>query len=335
MVIGSIELVPYKKAASYKEYVDQLTSQGASKVTSGSYKIQAEYPSATSENTIYATNDRTSFITEPQDASKLYLNVIGGNGGEKWQTVGQWVRYTVNVEKSGFYQVSMRFKQSVNEGIFSSRTVKIATASMLAAGKNAEIPFYEAQYMQFNYSDDWQTSALSDGKKTYMFYFEEGENYLELHASLGNMADILRRVEDTMKTVNDIYLKILMITGTEPDANRDYGFYRVMPNEVDELLNQADNLYDIAKQIEKVTGTTGSNIATLEKIARLLERMGSKESNIAKNIGNLKENLGTLGTWLQTATNQPLEIDSQGKGFLLAESYVRDRTVRTVLRCRL
>ncbi len=309
MVVGAIELIPYEKYQSYSEYVKYWESQGAKKVTNGSYKIQAEYPSATSENTIYATNDRTSYITEPQDASQLYLNVIGGNGGEKWQTVGQWVRYTVNVEESGFYKITLRYKQSVNEGTFASRTVKIATASMLAAGKNAEVPFYEAQYTQYNYSDDWQSGSLTDGDTTFMFYFEKGENYLELHASLGNMADILRRVEETMETINSIYLKILMITGTEPDANRDYGFYRIMPDEIDELLVQSEKLYKIAAEIEKMTNTTGSNIATLEKIALLLQRMGSKESNVAKNLDNLKENLGTLGTWLQTANYQPLEID--------------------------
>ena len=308
MVIGSIELIPYEKTISYQEYVNYWTSQGATKAD-GSYKVQAEYPSATSENTLYATNDRTSFITEPQDASKLYLNVIGGNGGEKWQTVGQWVRYTINVEKSGFYQVSLRYKQSVNEGTFSSRTIKIATSSMIAKGENAAVPFYEAQYAQFNYSDDWQSGALNDGTTTFMFYFEAGENYLELHASLGNMADILRRVEETMETVNAIYLKILMITGSEPDANRDYGFYRIMPDDIDELLVQSDKLNAIAEEISDMTGTTGSNIATLEKIALLLGRMGEKESNIAKNLDNLKENLGTLGTWLQTANYQPLELD--------------------------
>lgn len=309
MVIGSIEILPYVPYQSYESYVEYWKSQGAGEVTNGSVKVQGEYPSATSENTIYATNDRTSYITEPQDASQIYLNTIGGDGGEKWRTVGQWVRYTVNVKESGFYKVTLRFKQSTNQGTFSSRTIKIATASMIAAGQNAEIPFNEAQYAQFNYSDDWQTTSIGDGTTTFMFYFEAGDNYLELHASLGNMAQILRRVEETMTTVNEVYLKILMITGSEPDANRDYGFYRIMPDDIDQLLIQSKELYDVAADIEKMTGTTGSNIATLEKIALLLERMGSKESNIAKNLNNLKENMGTLGTWLQEAKYQPLQID--------------------------
>ena len=309
MVIAEISVVPFVTYAPYKEYLADLTAKGISEVKDGQYKIQAEYPSATSENTIYATNDRTSYITEPQDASQLLLNVIGGDGGEKWQTVGQWVRYNVTVNETGLYKITLRFRQSVNQGTFASRTIKIATASMVAAGEPAVIPFREAQYTQFNYSDDWQSEALTDGTETFLFYLEKGENQIEFHASLGAMSQILRRVQDTLTTVNEIYLKILMITGSEPDSNRDYGFYNIMPDQIDELLVQSDKLYEIAADIEKMTGTTGSNIATLEKIALLLHRMGIKEDNIAKNLGNLKDNLGTLGTWIQEANYQPLEID--------------------------
>ena len=309
MVIAEISVEPYVKYQSYEEYVNYWKSQGAAEIKNGSVKIQAEYPSATSENTIYPSNDRTSYITEPQDASQLLLNVIGGDGGEKWRTVGQWVRYNVTVEESGFYQMTLRFRQSVNEGTFASRTVKIATPSMIAEGRSAEIPFYEAQYARFNYSDQWQTEAINDGTTTFVFYLEKGENIIELEASLGEMGDILRRVASVLETVNRIYLKILMITGSDPDSNRDYGFYNIMPDDIDELLVQSDKLYAISDEIKTMTGTTGSSVATLDKIALLLYRMGFKEDNIAKNLGSLKDNLGTLGTWIQEANYQPLELD--------------------------
>ena len=309
MVVSEISIEPYVKYMSYAEYVDYWKSRGATEVKNSSVKIQAEYPSATSENTIYPSNDRTSYITEPQDASQLLLNVIGGDGGEKWRTVGQWVRYNVNVETSGLYKITLRFRQSVNQGTFSSRTVRIATQSMISAGQSAEIPFYEAQYARFDYSDEWQTESLNDGTNTFVFFLEKGENIIELESSLGEMGNILRRVTDVLETVNRIYLKILMITGSDPDSNRDYGFYNIMPDDIDELLVQSENLYAISDEIKAMTGTTGSSVATLDRIALLLYRMGFKEDNIAKNLGSLKDNLGTLGTWIQEANYQPLEID--------------------------
>lgn len=310
MLLYSIEIAPYEQYQSYEEYVDYWKSQGASEIKDGaSFKVQAEYTTATSENTLCGFSDRTSYINEPQDASALLLNTIGGEGGEKWQNISQWARYSVTVPKSGFYKVSLRFRQGVLEGTFSSRTLRVATSSMVAAGLPAEVPFYEAQYLQFNYADNWQVESLNSGTDTtYLLYLEEGENYLEFEASLGNMADILRQVENAMDTINSVYIKIRMITGTDPDVNVDYGFYRIMPDDIDELQIQKEVLRKVAKAFEAQTGTTGSHAKTLETVATLLDRM-KKEDKIASNLGNLKENLGTLGTWLQNSKNQPLEID--------------------------
>lgn len=307
MMIASIELSPARTLMSYEDYL--AAHADAKDYSGGQIKIQAEYPSATSENTVYATNDRTSYITEPQDASQLLLNAIGGDGGDKWKNVGQWVRWNLDVPETGWYQIVLRFKQSVLEGTFSSRILRVATNSMIAAGQDAEVPFSEAQYLQFNYSDDWQVAALNDGTTTFKIYLEKGTNYIELEAALGNMAAILQRVQNSMTTINSIYIKILMITGAEPDANSDYGFYRIMPDEIDELLRQSKELTDISETFSKMMNTTGSHAKTLDKVAMLLERMGSKEDKIASNLTNLKDNLGTLGTWLQTSTEQPLELD--------------------------
>lgn len=307
MAIESIKLVPVAEQLTYEQYKELHADAPA--YSGGAIIKQAEYPLATSENTVYPTNDRTSYITQPQDASQLLLNVIGGDGGDKWKNLGQWVRWEIEVPETGWYKITLRFKQSVLEGTFSSRTLRVATQSMLDAGQSPELPFKEASYMQFGYSDDWQVSSLNDGTTTFNIYLEKGTNQIELEASLGNMADILRRVSASMTTVNSIYIKILMITGSEPDSNRDYGFYRIMPDEVDELLRQAEELVSISEEFSRITGSTGSHAKTLEKVAMLLERMGEDEDKIARNLSNLKENLGTLGTWLQTSTEQPLEID--------------------------
>lgn len=317
MFVSEIKLTPVEGKVgestlqTYQDYYDYYSKLGAKDYSGESIRIQAEYPSATSDNTIYATNDRTSSITQPQDAALVLMNSLGGDGGEKWQTFGQWVRYSVTVPESGFYNIVLRFKQSVLEGTFSSRTLRVK----LAGSDEAVVPFEEAYNLQFNYNDDWQVSGLNSGKdeegnvQIYRIYLEKGTNDLEFEASFGNMAEILKRVSKSMTTVNDIYIKILRITGATPDSNRDYGFYDIMRDDVDELSRQAEELFDLAKEFEEVTGTAGSHSKTLETVARLLEKMGAKESNIAKNLGNLKSNLGTLGTWLQTSMNQPLQLD--------------------------
>lgn len=305
--VSSIKLEKPVTLPSYEEYYNALVAQGVKDYTGSALSIQAESPSATSENTVYATNDRTSSITQPQDAANVLMNSIGGDGGEKWQTLGQWVRYSVTVPEDGFYDIVLRFKQSVLEGTFSSRTLRVR----LAGEDEAVVPFHEAYYLQFNYSDDWQVHGLNSGDASvsYRIYLKKGVNDIEFEASFGNMSDILRRVSNSLTTINNIYIKILRITGATPDNNRDYGFYDIMPDDCDELRVQAKELQAISDMFTEITGTAGSHAKTLETVSMLLEKMGSHEDNIARNLSNLKEKLGTLGTWLQTSMSQPLQID--------------------------
>lgn len=319
MVILEIELFPCDYDAqtdSYEEYIAHWEEKGAKDVADFFLKLQAEHPTATSENTIYPFADRTSAITETQSPYTQYLNAIGGDGGEKWQSVGQWARYTVNVEQDGFYEIVLRFRQSANEGAFSSRILRVATQSMIRNGEGAKVPFEEASYLRFNFKDSWQTAVINSADTdkngeliTYKVYLEKGENYIEFEAGLGDMADILLDVTESLNTINDIYIKFLMITGADPDKYRDYGFYNIVPEEVDELLVQSKKLYALADKLQKEVGSAGSYTATLRTIAQLLERMGSDESKIASNLSNLKENLGSIGTWIQNGANQPLELD--------------------------
>ena len=305
--LSSIELSVPEVLPTYEEYYNALKAQGVKDYTGAPITIQAERPSATSENTVYATNDRTSAITMPQNAANILMNSLGGDGGEKWQTLGQWVRYQIDAPEDGFYNIVLRFKQSVLEGTFSARTLRVR----LAGEATATVPFHEAYYLQFNYSDDWQVNGLNSGDATvnYRVYLKKGINDIELEASFGNMSEILRRVSDSLTTINNIYIKILRITGATPDSNRDYGFYDIMPDDCDELLVQAEELQNISNMFTEITGTAGSHAKTLETVSMLLEKMGAHEDNIAKNLGNLKEKLGTLGTWLQTSMSQPLQLD--------------------------
>ena len=75
-------------------------------------------------------------------------------GGEKWQVAGQWVRYDFTVDASGMYEIATRFRQNINDGMYSARTLSIY------GGEYNGIPFEEATLLSFGYSDDWQSAVL-------------------------------------------------------------------------------------------------------------------------------------------------------------------------------
>lgn len=296
VVIADIRLVPYDELPTYEEVLAEYEAKGYKEGTDTLY-LAAETPSAVSDYTIYPVYDRTSAISEPQHATLIYRNTIGA---EKWQTMGQWIEYEFEIENAGLYTIDLRFKQSDLAGLYTSRKLTI----------DGETPFAECNFLRFSYNTDWQVASLTDGThETLQFYLEPGKHTLRLEVTLGEMGEIVRRVSESLDSVNKSYLEILKLTGSNPDQYRDYGFSRVMPDTIENMIIESINLYEIIEYLESMNGIKSQHSATLEQIAILLEKMGTDEDEIAKNLTNLKNHIGTLGTWVSTVSSQPLEID--------------------------
>ena len=302
VALKSIRLVPHVDSREYSAIYDEYKANGYAPADKDTViKLEAEEPSAVSSQTVYPIEDVSSAITSPSDSTRIMLNTIGG---EKWQTSGQWVRYTFTPEKSGLYNIVTRHKQSINDGLFSSRTLYIY------GGEYNGLPFTEASQLRFGYSSDWQVAPLSDGTTDFEFYFEAGVEYtIELEVSLGSMGSVVRRVETALTRINNAYLSIIKLTGSNPDSYRDYGFSRVMPEVLNEFILMSREINEVSEYLTEVADVKGSQVATLDRVAWLLEKMGGDEDVIAKNLSELKAYIGNLGTWITTAKTQPLQLD--------------------------
>ena len=122
------------------------------------------------------------------------------------------------------------------------------------------------------------------------------------------MGQIVNTVQNSLDVINNCYLDVLKLTGSNPDEYRDYNFNRVMPNTMANFVLQSRTLYGVAEDLAEIAGDKSSMTATLEKVARLLETM-SDEDEVAKNLEQLKTNIGSLGTWISDAKTQPLQLD--------------------------
>ncbi len=309
VLLGEIQLFSEEALPTYAEYLESVSGKPAEEITAeDTVKIQAEVPTATSDQVIYPVNDRTSALNEPNSTSKTLVNAIGG---EKWQIAGQWITYEFDCAKSGYYYIIPRAKQSVYAGIFASRSLKI----------NGEYPFDEARYLQFNYSTDWETNPLNDyathvdpqdesSPVGFKFYFEGGKHYtLEFECVLGNLSDKLRQVDESLTRMNDYYRKILMITGPDPDSYTDYEFTKLIPDVLRGMRKESENLYQVSKDLEEIIGQKGEHSVLLDKVAYTLEVMGNDQNKIADNLSILKSYIGSIGTWLLQSRNQPLMMD--------------------------
>lgn len=296
-VLKTIEFYPLEDARSYADVVAEYEKKGYTSASGDAIKIEAELPDAASDRTIYPVNDRTSAITSPQHASITKLNAIGGT---KWQSVGQWLEYTFTCNETGLYYIAPRFKQSDLAGIYVTRRLYI----------NGEVPFDEANYCQFNYKDDWQAAPLGNGETEFQFYFEEGKEYtLKFEVALGNMGDILEEASNSMSSMNSDYLKILQITGADPDIYRDYNFNVLIPDIIRDLYAQSEVLTNISDILVEINGEKSSNSASLANISRTLYKMATDEDEVARNLSTMKSYIGTLGTWINSSQSQPLYFD--------------------------
>ena len=332
MVIKSITLFSHEDNIDYAEYLKNLGDK-ANVVGQDKIKIEAESFLSTSSKTIYAVSDNSCAINSPTDASRTVLNTVGG---EKWQTAGQWIRYSFSTKTEGMYDIALRFRQNVLDGLYVSRAMYVYSYYEDADGKLVQYdedsykakfgdtkgfyngtPFAQAAQLQFGYSTDWQSTALTTDasvddeaqKVTYSLYFKDGVVYvLEFEVTVGEMGDVVREVQEMLNIINECYLNILQLTGTNPDDYRDYGFSRVMPDTINNMAMVSQKLYEIAAELTEVSGSKSSMSAILEQVAWLLNRM-TDEDYIAPNLDQLKTYIGTLGTWLGDAKTQPLQLD--------------------------
>ena len=321
MSIKAITLYPLEDTISYADYAKKYADKPAGQDT---IKIEAELATVMSNKTIYAVEDRSCAINSPTDVTCSVLNTIGG---EKWATAGQWVEYRFKVGSSGMYDIVSRFRQNVLDGMYTCRSMYLYSEGLAegADGYYDGAPFEEALKLVYNYDDNWQVTQMAggdvdtngdgeinedDNQTTYSVYLEKDVVYtVRFEVTLGKMGDVVRRVEDILNSINNDYLNIIKLTGITPDSYRDYGFSQVMPDTMIDMVIQSRNLYTLAEELTAIAGEKSSNVATLEKVARLLEEMGTDDDEVAKNLTNLKTYIGTLGTFLSDTQTQPLQLD--------------------------
>lgn len=307
MTIASITLYPLEDVVTYEEYSKKYADKPAGQDT---IRLEAEFFTAASNITLYPVEDRSNALNSPSDVTRTVLNTVGG---DKWQTAGQWIELTFSVSTAGMYDIVSRFKQDVLDGMSVCRAMYIYSDGLNEGddGYYNGVPFVEARELMYNYNSSWQVSRLNSGTdENYVVYLAADTVYtVRLEVTLGAMGDVVSEVSDILTHINDDYLNIIKLTGASPDKYQDYGFTETMPDTMVDMVKQARRLTALAEELTEIAGEKSSNVATLEKIARLLEEMGTDDDDVVKNLSSLKTNIGTLGTFLSDAQTQPLQLD--------------------------
>ncbi len=291
--ITNMQFFHYEGVRSYEDALKEWESKGYQYYDGDPIYIDAETPKITSHYAIYPVNDPTSSVTEPQSASVTYRNYISSS------EVGEWIEYSFTVPKSAIYTFTLRFWQDVSQTPVNRKIII-----------DGKVPYDEAQYAKFEFSDNWQADHLKGSNGDVLkFYLEEGVVHtIRFEVTVGEVGELLRKVTAVQSALNSDYLEIIRLTGASPDEYRDYGFSRVLPNVMRDLVAQSKVLTEVIDYLNE-TGELSSGTSTLTQIRDRIESMGKDESQVAKNLDSLKNDLSSLGSWVTSMLTQYLGMD--------------------------
>ncbi|MBQ7137879.1 MAG: extracellular solute-binding protein [Clostridia bacterium] len=299
MIIRSIKLVPVQQRQSYETYLAaQPKVEMSAEAQAWQTTIQGEKAVTRSSPSLYARYDHASPSTEPYDVYHTILNYIGG---DPWNTAGQWIEWEFEVPEDGYYNISIKARQTYQRGGLSCRTVYI----------DGEVPFDELSSVAFAYDTNWNMHTLADEEgNAYRFYMAKGKHAIRLEVTMGNMGGILKDMESSIYRLNQIYRKVLVLTGVSPDRFRDYNLDKVYPEVIEAMELESLRLYKLVDDAVEMTGQKNDRVAVAQTLAVQLEQFVERNERITQSFSNFKDNITSLGTAMQSMAESKLDIDA-------------------------
>ena len=298
MVIQGLTLTPILHFPTYEEY--SAAQPEAAMTDAGknySQKVQGESATLRSSPSLYARYDRSSSQTDPYSVTNTILNYIGG---DPWTHAGEWIQWDFEVPEDGYYNISIKARQLYQRGALSGRTVYI----------DGEVPFKDLEAVTFGYSTSWKMRTLSDAEgKPFRFYLTKGAHTLRMEVTLGEMGPVLKEVEDSIFRLNQIYRKILTLTGAQPDRFRDYNLAGIYPEALEAMDLESKRLYKIVDDMVATTGEKSDRAASAQTLAVQLETFVESNERITESFANFKDNITSLGAAMQNMSESKLDVD--------------------------
>lgn len=279
--------------------------------------LKKQYPVYGKENFIYQAErqvDGTRKIIKSSSSINIQKNysdselqpfhpyyiVYNTIGAENWAQPGDSITWQIEVVEEGLYELSFKGRQNLNRGVTSYRRLYV----------NGRVPYAEMQAIGFDYQNGMNNYTVADeAGNPYLFHLQEGVNTITLENVMGPMGSIITQVEESMTVLNRAYLDVIQLTGQVPNRFIDYEIVKKLPDFAETMQEQSDLLYSVIDEIVAITGEKGENTAMLEKMAMEASWLADDPESVIMELGQFKNNVSALGTWLVNVASMPLELD--------------------------
>ena len=297
MLINSITFSNDEAIRPYAEVMAQGGQDTSGKVV----RIEAENASKTSSQMLYPVQDQSSASVYPASTRYLLNNAIGGNS---WKGAGQWIEWEFEVPEDGYYVISLHDQQNFVRGVKVYRKIYV----------DGVVPFEEFNAYGFAYRQSWRMETLADENgDPYRIYLTAGEKHtIRMEVVLGEMGDIIARVQDCVQQLNDIYRQVIYITGVAPDQYRDYQIEASLPDLEGKLIAVQEDLRAALARLNEVTNgeKNSDKLTVLRTMDDQLDELIEDQERFTEVLSSFKTNVRACGNWITQVLGQPLQLDT-------------------------
>lgn len=291
--IKEIKFVHYENPPAYENAKSLLNFE---KYDGESLVFEGENIENKSNTSILAINDASSAAVSPSTPTQKLINAVGGTN---WKEAGQYIEWKFTVPKDGLYNITFKYRQENNVGMNSYRRILIDDI----------VPYSELEEYPFAYSSTFTKETLQSNGEPMLFELKAGEHTLKMQVVIGQLSKLLPYVNNVVNTLTEDYRKIIMITGSKPDTLRDYFLEDSIPETLDSLNSQKEEIDRLWKMLEGFSESSSSGSKALGALSKQLGLFADDSYNITQNLPSFKSNISSLCNWLLEAKQQPLKFD--------------------------
>lgn len=267
------------------------------------YTIEGERFAYKNSASIRPTGEYDASVV-PYDYSKLKLNMLSGGS---FADGGQSVTYSFNVDKSGYYYLGFKYRQSSKTDFPVFRYLYL----------DGELYNDNFKNIAFDYSRNFTTMTVEDenGEPIGVYLEKDTTHTITLTVSLENMADIIDDVNVLIDEINDMSLQIMKVTGNNTSVYRDFDVLAYLPTIQDDLKKWADRIEDLYNRLAKFAPEvkTVGEYSTLKICVKQLRSLAEDINDLPTRINELYQGDSSVGQYLantlESLYTSPLAID--------------------------
>ena len=295
MMIRSLKIFQTPEVLPYSEFISNKAS--SPRPSDVRVEIAGEAANRKSSPMLYPSSDSSSPAVTPYSPRDIKINNIGDG---TWETAGQWIEWDFDVPEDGLYKIAMNIKQNFVRGTNVYRRISIDGA----------VPFGEMEAVPFGFTNSWRVETLGGARDPYLFYLTKGRHTLKMEVVLGEYAEYVREVTESIYHLNNLYRQIVMITGIAPGTFRDYQLARRLPNLEGDFRAEREKMDRLYAGLVELSGGRGQRDTVIRTLSVLLRRIYGNIEESTRRIGLLKTDIGSLGTWLMQVREMTMAVDT-------------------------